>query len=140
MGGSYTKVANGSIACSVFVTIDTSDATGSGRVITCGANGNVFGISQKAPRKFALAGFDDGFCAIAGEMLNIIGPGDDEGLLTLGADVTAGNLLKSDASGFGIPATTNGDLIGAQAIVSGKSGEKIRVKPARFDIGANAPI
>lgn len=129
MFGSFTKVANGNIAMSVFVKLDTTNA---GRVLACGANEDIWGISSPYPRRHAL--LDDGYAAIAGENLNVIGPGDDEALLRLGGTVTAGQRIKSDANGYGVAATADKDRAGAVAIIGGVSGELVKVKPMRFDV------
>lgn len=134
MFGSFTKVANGNVAPSRFVKLD---ATAEGRVLQCGAGENIFAISQPQTRRIALSGAisgtDDGFAAVAGEMLNLIGPGDDEALLELGGTVAHGDFLKSDANGKGVTAGTDKDNVGAQALSAGTSGKLIKVKPMRFD-------
>lgn len=131
MFGSFSKIAGGNIAPSRFVKLST---TAEGQALQCGAGEAIFGISQASTRRAALTGWDDGFAAIAGENINIIGPGDDEGLLELGGTVTVGDYIKSDASGKGVNAGTDKDKAGAQALQSGTSGKLIKVKPIRFDV------
>lgn len=133
MFGSYTKVANGNIAPSRFVKLDS---TADNRALQCGANEAPWGISQPSTRRLALSGWDDGYAAIAGEMLTIAGPGDDEALLELGGTVAHGDHLKSDANGKGVAGNANLDKVGAIALQAGTSGKLIRVKPIRFDISA----
>lgn len=129
MLGSFSKIAGGDIAPARFVKLHTTE----GQAVQCGAGEAIFGISQPSTRRLALAGWDDGFAAKSGENVNIIGPGDDEGLLELGGTVTVGQYLKSDADGKGVAATTDKDFVGAQALQSGTSGKLVRVKPIRFD-------
>lgn len=129
MLGSYSKIAGGNIAPSRFVKLDTTV----GQAVQCGAGEAIFGISQPSTRRLALSGWDDGYAAISGENINIIGPGDDEAHLELGGTVTHGQYIKSDADGKGVAGTSDKDNIGAQALESGTSGKLIRVKPIRFD-------
>lgn len=132
MNGSFSKIAGGNVAPCVFVKLDSTQ----GRAVTCGAGENMFGISQPATRNLALSGRDDGYAAIEGENLNIIGPGDDEALLRLGGTVTHGQYIKSDGSGYGVAATSDKDKVGAQCLQAGVSGDLVRVKPMRFDLAA----
>lgn len=136
MFGSFSKVAGGNIAPSRFVKLST---TAEGRVLQCGAGEAIYGISQPSVHNIALSGGgfttpDDGYAAVAGEMLNIYGPGDDTVMLELGGTVTVGDYLKSDADGKGVNAGTDKDKAGAQAQASGTSGKLIPVKPIRFDV------
>lgn len=130
MFGSYSKLANGNVSPCRFVKLDSDQ----GRVVTCGAGENMYGISSPHTRRLALSGWDDGFAAVAGENLNIIGPGDDEGLLELGGTVTHGQYIKSDADGKGVAATSDKDKVGAQCLQAGVSGDLVKVKPMRFDL------
>lgn len=132
MLGSYSKIAGGNVTPARFVKLDSTV----GRVVECGAGEDMFGISQPSTRRLALSGWDDGFAAVAGENLNIIGPGDDEALLELGGTVTHGQNIKSGAAGVGVAATTDKDKVGAIALQSGVSGELIRVKPWKYDLAA----
>lgn len=132
MMGSFSKFAGGNVAPCVFVKLDSTQ----GRAVTCGANEAIFGISQPQTRNLALSGRDDGYAAIEGENLNIIGPGDDEALLRLGGTVTHGQYIKSDASGYGVAATSDKDHVGAQCLQGGVSGDLVRVKPMRMDLAA----
>ena len=135
MFSSYSKVANGNISPCRFVKLD---ATAEGRVLQAGAGESAYGISQAQNHNIALsgAGFtqtDDGFAAIAGEMLNIWGPGDPNVMLECGATVTVGDALKSDASGRGITGSADKDIIGAIALASGTVGKFILVEFRRYD-------
>lgn len=134
MFGSFTGVAASNVKPSRFV--KRTSSSGEPVLLACGANESPWGISQPSTRRMALSGWDDGYAAVPGEMLNVYGPGDDECLLVLGADCSAGDYLKSDATAAGVPAGSNRDAVGAQAKVDGKSGQAIPVKPMRFDRSA----
>lgn len=130
MMGSYSRMANGNIAPSRFVKLDTSNDN---RVTQCGAGERVYGISQPSVHNIALSGGgfttpDDGYAAVAGEMLNIYGPGDPGVLLEAGGTVTAGDLLKSDSNGKGVVVASNNDFYGARALESATSGQLFRVE------------
>lgn len=129
MFGSFSKIANGNIAPCRFVRLDT---TNEGRVVQSGAGEEVWGISQPYERRHTL--LSDGYAAIAGENVNVIGPGDDEALLDLGGTVAVGDRLKSDANGKGVTASVDKDKAGAIALTAGVSGERIKVKPIRYDV------
>src|SRR5262245_35890162 len=124
-GTSYTKVANGNIPPSRFVKLDT---TAEGRVLLCGAGERVYGVSQPGTRNAPYSSLDDGFAAIAGENLQIYGPGDKDIPLELGGTVTIGARLKSDVSGRAVATTTNLDEYGAIAMASGTSNQLIPVQ------------
>lgn len=132
--GSYSKLCSGNVAPSVFVALQSD-----GTVQTCSANGDAWGISQPSTHNLPMAGWDDGYAGTStSPPINIYGPGDDEAPLRISATVTAGQRLKSDASGFGTPATSTGDRTCAIAVVGGVSGDVIPVKPMRFDTGSGA--
>ena len=121
--------ANGSIAPSRFVKTDTSAADG--HVVQCGAGDKIVGISQEGTRRAPLDGWDDGFCAKAGEGLQVYTPYDcDYCWLETGAAVTRDDLLKADANGKGVTTTTENDEVGAVAMETASgSGILIKVKP-----------
>lgn len=124
---SFTKTANGNIAPSRFVRLDT---TADGRVVQAGAGEKIYGISQPGTRRASYSSLDDGYCAIVGESLQIYGPGSDKDvMLELGGTVSAGDRLKSDADGKGVVTTTSGNEVGAIAQVGGTSGQLIPVQP-----------
>lgn len=131
MMGSFSKIAGGDIAPARFVVLSATE----GQVTQAGANGLVWGISQPSTRRLALDGWDDGLAAKAGENVNVIGPGDDEALLDVAGTIAVGGYIKSDADGKGVAATSNNDVVGAQALEAGVAGKLIRVKPVRFDRG-----
>ncbi len=122
---SYTKVANGNVAPSRFVKLDT---TTEGRVLQATAGDKIYGISQQGTRNTPYGALDDGFAAIAGENLNIYGPPEKDVLLELGGTVTRGDSLKSDANGKGVTTTSTGDWIGAIALDSGATGDLIPIQ------------
>lgn len=132
MFGSFSKIAGGNVSPCRFVKLDSTV----GRAVHAGANEAIFGISQPSTRRLALSGWDDGYAAIAGENLNIIGPGDDEALLEIAETVTVGDYLQATTDGKGAVANTDKDHVGAQALESGTSGQLIKVKPMRFDLAA----
>jgi len=130
IGPSYSKVADGNIAPSRFVTFT---GAGQDRVVqaTAGAGSAgdpIYGISQPGPRNTPLAPLDDGFCAIKDETLMIYGAPNKDVILELGGTVAQGDKLKSNASGQGITTTTTADNIGAIAEEAGVSGDLIRVQ------------
>lgn len=121
---SFTKVATGAIVPSSFVKLASTD----GKVTQCGAGDEIYGISHPGKRFAPWAPLDDGNLAIAGESLAIYGPPEKDVLLRLGGTVTPGQRLKSDASGFGVATTADGDEYGAIAMVNGVSGQLILVQ------------
>lgn len=129
MFGSFSKLAGGNVAPARFVKLDSD-----GRAVHAGAGERPWGISQPSTRRLALSGWDDGYAAIAGENLNVIGPGDDEALLELGGTVTIGMMLKASTDGVGVEAGTDKDKAGAIALADGVDGDLIRVKPVLVDV------
>jgi hypothetical protein len=122
-------VAGGTIAPCRFVSMSATGATPADHTVfqaTAGAGTEgdlVDGISQEGTRRF-----DSADAAIAGDQLKVYGPGD-VCLLELGSGgCTAGQLLKPDANGKGIAATTDQDRVGARALQSGAAGTKVRVQ------------
>lgn len=132
MYGSFSGRAGGNIAPCRFVKRTAS--SGEPVITQCGSNEAPWGIGPSGTRRQALTGWDDGYAAISGDTVNVIGPGDDEALLEIAGTIAAGGYIKSDADGKGVAAGTDKDHVGAVALVSGVSGELIRVKPMRFDL------
>ena len=123
--GSFSKMPGGNIRASRFVALGTANT-----VTECGANGDAWGISAPWVRNNALAGYDDGLAAVAGDPpLMIYGPGDDECQLVLGGTIAAGQRIKSDANGAVVLANTAGDKSRAVALRAGVAGDLIPVKP-----------
>lgn len=132
-GPSYSKRAGGNIEPCRFVKIATS--SGETVVTQCTATTDQpWGISAQGTRRMALSGWDDGYAAVSGDDLCIYGAGDDECKLDISATVAAGDNLESDSSGKGQPATGDKDKVGAIALEPGTSGQRIRVRPVRFDL------
>ncbi|VTS00597.1 hypothetical protein [Tuwongella immobilis] len=122
----HTRVAGGDIYPARFVRLDPS---ADGKVLAAGAGGLVWGISQPGTRMPPFDGLDDGKAAIAGENVRVFGPGEDQRcMLEIGADVTRGQLLKSDTNSKGVPVSANNDVYGAVALASGKAGDLIEVE------------
>ena len=117
--------ANGTIRPSVFVTLDTA---GDEQVVQSTTGDLPFGVSQEGMKRTpGLTGSDNTVAAEAGDLLRIYGLGDDC-LLYCGGTVTAADFLKPTGGGLAITATVGTDKIGAQALQSGTSGQKIRVR------------
>lgn len=128
----YSKVANGNIKPYRFVRLDT---TATGRVVQAGAGEKIWGVSQKGtrlpPLSDGIISLDDGYAAIAGESLNIFGPGEGgmEVLVMCGTvAVTAGDRLKSGTDGEAITTVTDTQEVGAIALRSAVSGELVPVQ------------
>jgi hypothetical protein len=123
-----SAIASAAIYPCRFVIKDTTD---SGQVTQSGANGRVYGISQRDTRRTPYVE-TLGRAAIAGEPVGVYLE-NEECLLELGGTVTAGDYLKSDADGKGVTSSTDLDDVGARAIVSGTSGQQIRVQVKTFE-------
>ncbi|AWM38713.1 hypothetical protein GobsT_30960 [Gemmata obscuriglobus] len=132
MLGSFSGRAGGNILPARFV--KRTGVSGEAVVTQCGANESPWGIGPKGTRRMALTGWDDGFAAVAGDDVNVFGPGDDVAPLELGGTVAVGDYIKSDSVGRGVSASTDKDRVGAQALEPGVAGQLIRVKPMRFDL------
>jgi len=114
------RAAGAAIAQYVFVTENATED----RVETAGANGSCYGINQRAN------------VDAAGDTADVALPGQ-RAKLKLGDTVTWGThkLLKSDASGYGVPATGDTDYACARPLQGGVSGDIIEVvvlAPARL--------
>ena len=123
-------LAGGDIRPSRFVKQDT---TADNTVLECDANEAVVGISSEAGREPPLPSVSTIYAGQAGDNMLVYTEGD-ECLLELGGTVAAGDNLKSDADGKGVAIATTGTTaqeIGAKALTSGASGERIRVQVFR---------
>ena len=135
MMGSFTRQAGASLAPCIFVKLAST-----GYVIACSTGDAMWGITPYYQRRLSIVNtsgtqqWADGYCAILGEGVACIGPGDDQALLRLGGTVAAGDYLKSDSSGYGVTASSDKDHVNAQAIRAGVSGDLVPVKPMRFDL------
>jgi hypothetical protein len=130
----YTRVATGNITPYSFVALDTANQFS---VLLCGANGIIFGVSEPGTHVigFPFGTYDDGFAAIAGQDLCIMGFPEIDVMLQINGTVTRGDRLKSDATGFGITTTSTGNWVGAVAEDSGVAGQLIPVQlisPAQY--------
>lgn len=127
MGGQKMSLKpNGNIVASTFVKPDPSNT---GFCLQAGAGDLVIGISQPATRRIALDAYDTNLCGVAGDpAINIYGLGETQVLLRLGGTVANGDLLKADASGYGVTASTNLDKYGARALSAGAAGDLIPVQ------------
>lgn len=125
--GQSQLVAGGNISPSRFVTQSTTDW----KVTQSGAGSKVLGVSQVGTNFAPIPEVSSPYAAIAGQQLSVFEDGE-ECLLELGGSVTAGDELKSDASGKGVVLAGSGaENIGALALQSGSSGELIKVRVHR---------
>ena len=120
-----TMRANGTINVSRFVKIDTTD---NNSVLECGANEKAFGIAQAGGREAPIP-------SVTADPVEAANDGDNVQVHTLGAECllvigaggcTAGDYLKSDASGGGVAiASTQGLLenVGAIALETASAAE-----------------
>lgn len=131
MGQSF--MANGDIYPCRFVELVTTAGL-TGRVTQCGAGEKVYGISQMGLRRDPYIE-TSGRAAISGELIGVFDDGE-ECALELGGTVTQFDRLKADANGKGVVTVTDRDEYGAIALVSGVSGDQIKVKVQRGQISA----
>lgn len=119
-------VAGGNIYPSRFVTQTT---TAPFTVTQAVAGDAIVGVSQEGVTVVPIDGFTNEssvFAGTAGLPIKIFGE-HSECLLEVAEAVDPGTLLKSDADGKGVKATT-GDIVGARALESAtQAGQKIRV-------------
>jgi len=117
MSGSYrqphsrAKKLSGTVVANSFVkplTTGTADDV----VTQAGAGDHAVGVCQNGGADTSIAEVDE---AAGGSLLQI------------SATVTRGQYLKSDASGYGTPGTTDGDFCPARAEASGVTGDIIPV-------------
>lgn len=130
MFGSFSKIAGGNVSPCRFVKLQTDNTV----VHATASTDNIWGITQPAVHRFPLSGWDDGFAAIATEMVNIFGPGDDMCDIELVGTVTIGAYLTASTSGKAIATTTDKDQVGAIAQQAGVSGDIIKCKPVRLNL------
>lgn len=122
-----TGTAAGSITPFSFVVRNTS--TDNQYILASGTSVAIAGISGIGTRRPPGDFFnDDGYIAISGENFRVYQPPEKEAALRLGGTVAAGDLLTSDASGFGITGS-GAQQIGARALQAGVSGQIISVQP-----------
>lgn len=116
----FPMVANGNIAPSRFAKQDT---TADNKCLQADAGAKIIAVTQRGTRNPPYSSLDDGFAAIAGESLQLYGPGETC-VLELGGTVAAGDRLKADANGKGVTAGS-GDEYGFRAGQAGTSGKLI---------------
>lgn len=125
-------LAGGTIRPSRFVKI-----TAAHTVSESDANEASVGVSQEGGNQPPLSDLVSTInAAVSGETLKVYGLGD-ECLLELGDTVTAGQYLKSDADGKGVPVATTGttlQLAGALALDAGAAGDLLRVQVLQYPI------
>lgn len=123
-------VATGNINVCRFVKLDTS---ADNSVAQAGSNDIPIGISPEYGREPNLPSVSTIYAAQAGDAVAIYGLGE-EPLLELGGSVTRGDRLISDSNGKGVTASFSGtnQNVGAIALSSGASGERIRVQVVNF--------
>lgn len=126
----YTElplIARGNILPSRFVRLDTASENG---CVQAGDNSDVIGIAQAGTNVPEVSGMISAqYAAQSGQQVMVAGLGS-VCLLEAGGNVTAGQYLKSDSQGRGVPVATTGTTIqnyGAIALQNGASGDKIRV-------------
>ncbi|MDE2101453.1 MAG: hypothetical protein KGL39_29680 [Patescibacteria group bacterium] len=118
---------NGSVTASRFVKLDATQ-TG-GYVLQCGAGDIITGVAQQGTQEAPLVGLDSAFAGTQEQNEILVYTPPDTCTLEIGAAVSLGDFLKSDASGRGITAGTDGDWYGARAMQSGTAaGQLIRVE------------
>lgn len=136
--GFSSRVGSGTVQPSTFVsfmtgTASTGDVVAGYRVQQTVATGTpIIGISQEGTRYAptdeqinASAGGATGAAGYTGDQIKVYALGDIC-MLSIGSTVTPQQLLMTNASGQGVPATGSAN-IGAQAIEGGTSGDLIRV-------------
>ena len=112
-------------------------ASGTNTVAECDAGERPIGISGESAETAPLPGNTE-LSASNGNpaMIYLVGDGQQEDrpvLLILGSGgATFGALLKSDADGQGVVASTDKDCYGAMALATGSAGEAI---PVRIMVG-----
>lgn len=125
---SVTLVAEGNISPARIV----KQGSATGKVLQSASNTSQnFGISHPGthnpPVTIVTVNLDDGYAAIAGLNLVVYTVGD-EAMLELGGTVAAGDQLTADSSGMGIATTSSGDHVVGEAMMSGVSGDLIKVQ------------
>jgi hypothetical protein len=111
-----------------FMKADTSKAAG-GYVLQAGAGERVIGISQPGTWQAAIVGLDDGFAGIADTTPIIVFTETDECWVISGGAFSTDDLLKSDANGEAVVASSDADQVGAVALESSTAaGKKVRVR------------
>jgi hypothetical protein len=132
-----SATANGSIVPYGAVQIDTST---NNRLIQATSASKAIGIAQKGTRYAPWSPLDDGFCAIANEVFEYYGAGEENVPALLGGTVTAGDYLTV-GSGTGAlagslvtsPGGADDVYVIGIARMSGVSGEIIPIDVQIFE-------
>lgn len=88
------------------------------------------GISSEATRRPPNSAYDDGYAAIANGMIRVYQLGE-HALCDVGSPISAGDWIKPDANGRGVPASTGNYYVG-QAVEAGSASNKrvlVKVQP-----------
>lgn len=124
-------VAGGNISPSRVVCISTAaDNTVLQSALATSPN---IGIAQKGTRRAPGTGDDDGFCAVAGDNVQIWGPscmGEGE----LGGTVTRGDRVTSDGNGRLVTTTTIGDQVVGWCLQSGALSDMVMILVQPFTL------
>lgn len=112
-------IARGDIAPSIFVKLDGSDHG----IVAAGADDDAVGVSYPGSREAPLPGVTP-LAAIDGESCQVFTEATPCEIVA-GASITAGDLLKPNASGHAIPATAT-DKYSARARANAASGEMVK--------------
>ncbi|MGB9690034.1 hypothetical protein [Thermogutta sp.] len=119
--------ARSNIAPFRFVRVDSATENG---CVQAGDNTDIIGVGQGGTNKPEVQGLiSASYAAEAGQPVRVAGVGSVT-MLEVGATVTPGQYLKSDANGRGVPIATTGTVIqnyGAIALQGGTTGSIIRV-------------
>ena len=115
--------AGGTIAPSSFVVMST--AADNTALAASGTSVVILGIAQVGMKRTpGLAGSDTTIAAQAGDVISIFSLGDVAPIQLGTGGCTRGDMLTSDASGFGVTAASTNE-VGAQALQSGTVGAQV---------------
>ena len=122
-------VANGNISPYRVVKVDT---TADNKFLQSAlATSMNIGISQKGTRRAPGTGDDDGYAAIAGETIQIFGPGC-VCMAECGGTVTRGDSVTADSGGRIVTTTTAGDIVVGEALQSGATNDIIEILAVHY--------
>ena len=110
-----------------FRIVKISTAADSTVLESASATSTNIGVAQEGTRRAPGTGDDDGFAAIAGENIEVLGPGSGTARVQLTGTSTRGDAITSDANGLGTTTTTEGDCIIGWALQSGVAADVVRV-------------
>lgn len=124
----FPVVASGDISPRRFITM-----SGDYTVAQATANQRPIGVSEEASRTDT-----DAKHAVAGESVAMRRPGF-RAKLEIGATVVAGERLKADASGRGVPVATTGTTIQEYGAIALKGGSNLDVIDVFVELGSVRP-